>query len=597
MKRKWRGQAAALCILVVSALLAWGCASLPARPDFTRTDSTDITRYLSTYIEKSMKTNDIVGLSIALVDVQELLWARGFGYADKENNVPATKNTVYRVGSISKLFTATAVMKLAQEGKVDIDAPLVTYVPEFSMRTRYPNSSAITPRHIMTHHSGLPTDYLNGMFARSPERLEGLVSRLHDEYTAFPPGYVFCYSNIAVSILGLLVETASKREFSSYMHEELLHPLGMSRSSFTRSGDASGLLARSYAEGDVQEQFLLRDMPAGSLYSSVADMSRFISMVFAEGSSAGTQILQPETLEEMLRVQTTDTPLDADTKIGLNWLIQEKEGMGTIVGHSGGVVSFHSHLYAVPGEKIAVIVMTNCVEGAHASGEICMEALESLHELKSGEKIPEKQEPDPEANIPEQRLKEFEGTYDTIVGSLSLKKKGGRLVTSIRGDSFILFPRQDGTFGMKYLLLGFLPWSRAPLDSMSISFEDASGHRIIVNREGNTRTRIGSRIERVEIPGAWQQRLGRYSVINLGDNGLYVKSVTLRMEDGFLLADVVVSDHEDAPLTVALDPIDHEQAVVMGLGRNRGDTYTIRDSGTGEVLHAYGFDFRYTGRE
>ena len=159
--------------LIVIAILPFGCTSLPKRPDFTgEKDYEGVIRHLNTYIAKSMKKNKVIGLSIALVDDQEIIFARGFGYADQENEVPATKNTVYRTGSVSKLFTATAVMQIAQSGKVDIDAPLDTYVPGFSIQTRFSGAGEITPRNIMTHHSGLPSDYISGMFTQEPESLE-----------------------------------------------------------------------------------------------------------------------------------------------------------------------------------------------------------------------------------------------------------------------------------------------------------------------------------------------------------------------------------------------------------------------------------------
>ena len=109
-----------------------------------------------------MKKNSVTGLSIALVDDQRIVWAEGFGYADQEKKIPATADTLYRVGSISKLFTDTAAMQLVEQGKLDIDQPLKKYIPNFSIKSRYPDTAEITPRQLMTHHSGLPRDRLKG---------------------------------------------------------------------------------------------------------------------------------------------------------------------------------------------------------------------------------------------------------------------------------------------------------------------------------------------------------------------------------------------------------------------------------------------------
>jgi len=156
-------------VIIVLALVLQGCATISHRPDFTQVQGYgDVIQFLDGHIKKTMTRNGIIALSIALVDGREIVWARGFGYADLENRIPATKNTIYRIGSISKLFTATAVMQLAQAEVIDIDVPFDTYVPEFSIRSRFENSSAITPRNIMTHHSGLPSDCISGMLRRNP---------------------------------------------------------------------------------------------------------------------------------------------------------------------------------------------------------------------------------------------------------------------------------------------------------------------------------------------------------------------------------------------------------------------------------------------
>ncbi len=117
-----------------------------------------------------------------------MVWSQGFGYADKVNSIAATPETVYRVvGSISKLFTDRLVMQLAGQGKLDIDKPLQTYLPNFSIKSRFTNAYPITPRNIMTHHSGLPGDVGRGMWTKNPAQFNQLVGRLSDEYVAYPP--------------------------------------------------------------------------------------------------------------------------------------------------------------------------------------------------------------------------------------------------------------------------------------------------------------------------------------------------------------------------------------------------------------------------
>jgi len=155
-------------ILLLTVSIA-GCSSAPTRPESVgRGDYAKVAEF-SALVRHEMKKRDVTGLSIALVDDQRVVWAEGFGYADKDGSVPASPETVYRAGSISKLFTATAAMQLAERGRLGIDRPLGDYLPGFSIRTRFTDAAPVTPRSIMAHHSGLPSDYLKGMWTRNPE--------------------------------------------------------------------------------------------------------------------------------------------------------------------------------------------------------------------------------------------------------------------------------------------------------------------------------------------------------------------------------------------------------------------------------------------
>ncbi|HWR72054.1 MAG TPA: serine hydrolase domain-containing protein, partial [Nitrospirota bacterium] len=223
------------CIVCTSLLAA--CASAPIKPETTLPGDYEYAKqYLTWLIKKEMKKFDVTGLSIALVDDQRVVWAEGFGYADKANKVPATPETVYRVGSISKLFTVTAAMQLAEQGRFDIDKPLQTYLPEFSIKSRFPDAGPITPRSIMTHHSGLPSDLIQGMWTKDPEPFTSVASRLTDEYAAYPPNFVFSYSNLAMTLLGHAIEKTSGRDFVSLLDDRVLKPLQMTHSSFAPPG-------------------------------------------------------------------------------------------------------------------------------------------------------------------------------------------------------------------------------------------------------------------------------------------------------------------------------------------------------------------------
>ena len=146
-------------IILLLFVLA-GCAAMPPKPEtMARNDYTYTREYISWLVRKEMKKNDVTGLSVALVDDQRVVWAEGFGFADLANQRPATPETIYRVGSISKLFTATAAMQLVEQGKLDIDQPLQRYLQEFSARSRFGSKSSRADSG-MTRPPAISSDFL-----------------------------------------------------------------------------------------------------------------------------------------------------------------------------------------------------------------------------------------------------------------------------------------------------------------------------------------------------------------------------------------------------------------------------------------------------
>ena len=309
-------------LILLAVILVCNCSTAPKKPDKIIPGVYDHAKeYITWLTRKEMRKNKVMGVSIAIVDGQRIVWTQGFGYADQKNNVPATPETVYRIGSISKLFTVMAAMQLAEQGKIDIDQPLHDFLPQFSVKTRFPDTGPITPRTMMTHHSGLPSGVAKGMWA--PESPATLLHRLKDEYVAYPTNYVLAYSNVAMALLGLMVEQVSETEFCAHMKQTVLDPLGMQQSSFRLTPEIERLLSKGYRKGKENTQLPLRDIAAGSMYSSVLDLCRFIQFIFSNGAASSRQIIQPETIEEMLRPQNEAVALDFEQRIGLGWFLSQ----------------------------------------------------------------------------------------------------------------------------------------------------------------------------------------------------------------------------------------------------------------------------------
>ena len=246
-------------------LFAAGCFTISEpRTGSGGVDEVYMDRYLNWYIKREMTRNDIAGLSIAIVDDHRVIWTKGFGYANRETGEMAGSDTLYRAGSISKLFTATAVMQLVESKQIDIDQPIVRYVPGFKIKSRFGTTDGITPRNMMSHHSGLPTMY-EGDGVRAPdEAFLSLLEKIKDEYVATPPNTVTAYSNLAYSLLGILIENVSGKDFRRYVKENLLQPLSM-HSSFFSPDVKNRSIARGYDHNELVAGGFFRLNPRSDL--------------------------------------------------------------------------------------------------------------------------------------------------------------------------------------------------------------------------------------------------------------------------------------------------------------------------------------------
>lgn len=581
-----------LAALLMPALLA-GCASPPVRPQaLIPGEYGYLKEHITWLIRKEMSKNNVQGLSIALVDDQQVVWAEGFGYADTAARLPATADTVYRIGSVSKLFTSTAAMQLVEQGRLDLDAPLATYIPDFSLRSRFSNAAPITLRSIMTHHSGIPSDYAKGMWTRQPQPISSLPALIRDEYAAFPPDTVLSYSNLGMSLLGLAVQNVSGQEFAGYMQQALLSPLGMQHSAFSPGIGSAAPAARAYSGSDEKPEPPLRDMPAGGLNASVNDMSRFIRMILAEGEFNGQRIIKPETVREMLRPQNSSVALDQGFRIGLGWMLDGLGGIniknvGTVAHHSGATLYHRAQLVVLPQVKLGVIVLSNSNSAQGLVNTISTEALKLAVEIKTGRKQPEKKPILTGEFLSADELKAYEGSYATMAGLGTLTAGPGYLKAELMDRSFRLVPRQDKKLQIQYRLLGLFPIDLGELGNYGVSRVNVSGHELLKASDGEQEVVIGEKVTPVALSAAWQQRVGSYRIVNAGDDTLLADEIVLRLANNLLLVEYTLPEFGGSRISSVIRPVSDDAAVFTGLWRGAGETIrVIRENGQEQLVFA-----------
>lgn len=583
-----RSSAFPLLAFPLAALLLAACSTpTPVKPaDLRRENYTYTQSYLTWLIGKEMADNNITGLSIALVDDQKLVWSSGFGYGDAENRVPATPRTAYRMGSIAKLMTATAAMQMAERGQMDIDQPLTRYLPEFSIKSRFHDADPITPRNIMSHHSGLPANFLKGMLSKNPSYFTTLVKDVRDEYVSYPPNFVFAYSNLGVTLLGAAIERTGSQNYNDYIRQSLFDPLAMRDSYFSSQPGLKG-----YSDGKVSELLPLRDLPSGGLVSSVEDLSSFMKMVFADGRAGSRQLLRPETLAEMFRPQNDRVPLDINLRMGLGWMLDSSEvkGGGVVASHGGSLLNFHSVLKILPEHRLGVVVAANSAGAQGAVNRIATEALKLLLEAKTG--IVQPEEPETAAPGPVKAEAINTGYFDTVAGLIKVGSRFGNLNAELMGHSFRLAPQGDGWFGVKYELLGLFPVSFGPLDDIRLAMTRIADRDVLVGGMGNKATLVGERLQPPSSREALIDYVGKYEIVSQ-DIGVTPTSLALRYEDGMFIAECSFAQLPDIVLRVGVNPISDTEAVISGLGSSRGETIRLYKNKTETHMVFSGLDMR-----
>ena len=342
--------------------------ALTEAPPLTRGS---LDQFLDAFVPSAMARLHVPGVTFVAVKDGKILTMRGFGYSDIEAGKgvdPAT--TVFRVASVSKVFTGMAVMQLVERGIVDLDKDVNAYVKGFSIPPTYPEP--ITLRHLLTHTAGFDERNL-GM-----SEFESRVYPRLGEYLAAelpprkrPAGQEIQYSNHGVALAGYVVECAGGLPFAEYMRGNILTPLGMERSDFQLTPDIEQHLSSSYQwrrGKHVKVPYVhINVAPAGALMTTAADMAKFMIANLAGGELNGARVLGDEYVEAMQMQQYTNDPRVPG--IGYAWLMGRRNGRRVVV-HGGDLWGFSTQLLLAPDENLGLFVSGNSSGAAPLADEL-----------------------------------------------------------------------------------------------------------------------------------------------------------------------------------------------------------------------------------
>jgi D-alanyl-D-alanine carboxypeptidase len=344
---------------------------------------------LDAQLSSDFAADGIAGLSIGVVSGEQLIWSKHYGYADAEARRPPTNDTAYRIGSITKQFTALALLQLVEQGKMRLSDPLEKYVPEIrAVREAHPGAPPITLLQVATMHSGL---------AREPERdcrdhSVGPVSVWEKKVLdclpltryQYEPGTQYLYSNIGYASLGLAIERAAGKPFVAVVADHILTPLGMSRSGMEVSADIRRDLAHGYRsmqrKPPASREAADRELdgrgyrvPNGALFSTIHDLAKFVSWEL--GASSAT-ILKKETQDANYnRAFFSNAAMTSGYGVGF---MVSRRGDVVMIGHGGSTAGYHASALVHRPSRLGVIALRNCDNCAVDAGPVAAAALERL---------------------------------------------------------------------------------------------------------------------------------------------------------------------------------------------------------------------------
>ena len=536
-----------------------------------------------------MAEYNVVGMGFSLVDGNHVVLQTGFGLADQERGIPADQDTVFMIGSVSKTFGAVAAMQLAEEGLLDLDAPLADALPDFAIHQRFADS-VVTPRTILTHHSGLPGDIFNQGFGVRPipGASDALQAALANDYTLMPTNTFWSYNNSGFVLLGQMFRNIAGQPLDVFARERLFDRMGMTNSSIAYDlPHVKANLARPYIDGILHPDEYVNVFFAGAIYSTPADMARYLRMLLAGGMGDNARVLSADSIQAMATKQNADIALDQFNSLlnmGIGFLLDPPalQYMGKVLWHDGETVYFRTLLRAATDAQLGGFATSNSDEGGLVKFALVDSALKWAYEEKTGIAPPPPVDPgEPAAATPPPELIALatNGVFVTGSGYSRFTWDGDHLLLNLnaQADESAAIPLQYRANGWFTPTNAFVP---------QIAFEEVDGRIVSIYKdfaEGVTNLVLfGDRSPGIaNFHPAWSNRLGRWRATDMhpDDISWYGEDVrlTASMLELFERDDMLLAQTE---MLYVMSATNDAVAFAAGLGRNKGSALRAIDADT-----------------
>ncbi|MCF5127580.1 serine hydrolase, partial [Pseudomonas lactis] len=434
---------------------------------------------------------------------------------------------------------------------------------------------------------------------RSTYAMGQMPMRVSGVWLSSLPGSQVAYSNLGYSLVGAAIERSSGKSFEAQLQSSLLTPLRMNQSSFVGTGAQMSFRAHGYEDGKASTDAQVRDLAAGGLWTSPKDLSRYVRMLFANGTYKGSQILGSASIDAMFTQQNTGNALDFDCQIGLGWFLapcgDEPIGPGVrTYQHSGGGDDFVAQLTLLPDQQLAVIIMANDSNAEDMVVSLTTDSLRLMLQAQTGQPVCADDCQAPSHGLKLRHVpaavdrKRLAGFYATAWGVFRIRDDHARLTGELAGYDFELLRDEQGWLRAQKKILGFWRKDLGELGRVQLDVIQVQGRQMLTARSHGQRIAIGERIEPPPLPAAWANTVGTYQVLSSHEPDAPLSGISVRQEDGFL---VIRGQLHGEPLTdYILLPIDNAHAVLAGNGYGLGDTVSRQVNG----LSASGYSFKRT---
>ena len=544
---------------------------------------------LNKMFHKKLKSKNKGAVSAAFFNGDEIIYSFYDGFINKGKKLTPKEDSLFMIGSNTKVLTSLGLFRLIEDGKLSLDDPITRFIPEFYVKSRM-GEYEVTVENLLMHRGGIQCDLYPYIVGNAHEYTD-IISALAQTYRTSAPGTMFAYSNLGYTLLGIVLERCGGKPYTQFLQDELFTPLGMEVYFCVEDdlpAEVADRIAHSFdKKGKRTKDILGTLIPAGSnTYTTLPSLVKIGQLLMNNGRCGDVQLYKPETIQLMKTLKIGDE-LDNVVACGGYGLLHHTLSLnyetGRVLGHGGNTINHHSVFDFLPDEKIGFIAFANFENAPGLEKELEVEMFNEYLKEEGFTKKKEKKE-----EFVQFDAKDYAAKYDSVLGVLEFKPNDkGELTAKISRIPVVLQLDSEGWLAVRPGAV----WTKLPpiaRQLKGIRFREAEyfGRRVLLIQQRGTVSAIGEVYCEPQVNHAWLKALGTYRITDKQYKDVFQKAV-FYVKDGDLLLTLYMEGKKiDLPLSV----INDREAVNKGFGRNMKETLFLSQKNGKSVITAMGVD-------